>query len=175
MKRYRNGRVVIQQADISRLSVDAIVNAANPQLSGGGGVDGAIHKAAGPKLAEACRELRGCEVGHAVSTKGFDLAAPWVIHAVGPIWEGGHKHEDELLARTYESAMREALELGALSIALPAISTGAYGFPKERATAIAVSSVLDFLEQHQGIEQVIFCCYSDRDVAVYEAVAEEYL
>lgn len=175
MQRYRNGRVVIQQGDITRLSVDVIVNAANPELAGGGGVDGAIHAAAGPELAAACRELKGCEVGGAVSTPGFDLPAPWIVHAVGPVWQGGHKNEDELLARTYESAMREALELGATSVALPAISTGAYRFPKERAAQIAISTVLDFLEQHAAIEQVIFCCYSDRDLAIYEAVAEEYL
>src|SRR5262245_23779230 len=175
MQRYRNGRVVIQQGDIARLSVDAIVNAANPQLAGGGGVDGAIHRAAGPELAQACRELRGCEVGEAKTTPGFELPAPWVIHAVGPVWQGGNNGEDELLARTYESALRKAMEVGAVSVAFPAISTGAYRFPKERAAQIAVSTVLDFLEQHPAIEQVIFCCFSEADTALYEAVADEYL
>ena len=175
MQRYRNGRVIIQQGDITRLSVDAIVNAANPDLAGGGGVDGAIHRAAGPGLGEACRELKGCEVGQAKATPGFELPAPWVIHAVGPVWQGGNKGEDDLLAETYESALREAMEVGATSVAFPAISTGVYRFPKERAAQIAISTVLDFIEQHPAIEQVIFCCFSEADTALYEAVAEEYL
>lgn len=178
MQRYRNGRVIIQQGDITRLSVDAIVSAANPKLSGGGpagGVSAAIHKAAGPGLDAACRELKGCEVGEARTTAGFDLPASWVVHAVGPMWQGGSKDEDALLADTYSSALREAMEAGATSVALPAISTGGNRFPKQRAAQIAVSTVLEFLEQHAAIEQVIFCCFSDADLAIYEAVAEEYL
>jgi len=175
MQRYRNGRVIIQQGDITRLSVDAIVTAANPELSGAGGVDAAVHRAAGPELAAACRELKGCEGGEARTTPGFELAAPWVVHAVGPVWEGGHRGEDVLLGRTYESALREAMEAGATSVALPSIATGANRFPKERAAQIALSTVLDFLEQHAAIEQVIFCCLTEAEATLYETVAEEYL
>lgn len=175
MKRYRNGRVVIQQGDITKLGVDAIVNAANSSLRGGGGVDGAIHRAAGPELLAACVEIGGCDTGQAVVTPGFQLPARLVIHTVGPVWQGGGKDEDTLLQSCYEQSLRRALEHGATSIAFPAISTGAYKFPKQRAAQIAVSTALDFLEQHQGIEQVIFCCYSDSDLAIYESVADEYL
>lgn len=158
-----------------RLSVDAIVSAASPKLVGRGGVEEAVQRAAGPDMVTACRELKGLEIGQARTTAGFELPAPWVVHAAGPAWLGGAKDEDALLAETYESAMREAMEAGATSVALPAISTGGNRFPKHRAAQIAVSTVLDFLEQHAAIEQVIFCCYSDADQAIYETVAEEYL
>ncbi len=175
MQRYRNGRVVLQQGDIVRLSVDAIVSAASPDLLGRGGVEEAIQRAAGADLVSACRELKSVEIGRAVTTPGFDLPAPWVVHAAGPLWQGGTKDEDALLVQTYDSALREAMEAGATSVALPAIATGGNRFPKQRAAQIAVSTVLDFLEQHPSIEQVIFCCFSDADQAIYEAVAEEYL
>ncbi len=175
MQRYKNGRIVIQEGDITKCSVDAIVNAANASLTPGGGVDGAIHRAAGPELAAACRELGGCEPGQAKVTPGFALAAPWVIHAVGPVWQGGGRGEDELLASCYENALRLALENEARTVAFPAISTGVYKFPKQRAAQIAVSSVLDFQEQHPSIEQVVFCCYSPEDLAIYQMAADEYL
>jgi len=175
MKRYKNGRVVIQQGDITKLGVDAIVNAANTSLRGGGGVDGAIHRAAGPELLQACIEIGGCDTGQAVVTPGFQLPAKYVIHTVGPVWQGGGHDEDDLLQSAYEQSLRRALEHQATTVAFPAISTGAYKFPKDRATQIAISTVLDFLEQHPAIEQVIFCCYSDQDRAIYEAVADEYL
>lgn len=175
MQRYRNGRVIIQQGDITRLSVDAIVNASDVHLSGRGGLDAVVHRAGGAELVAACRELKGCEVGQAVATRGFDLPAPWVVHAVGPTWQGGQRDEDDLLAATYESALREAMEVGATSVALPAIATGHHRFPMQRAAQIAISTVLDFLEQHPAIEQVVFCCFTDGDLAIYEAVAEEYL
>lgn len=175
MKRYRNGRVVIQQGDITKLGVDAIVNAANTSLRGGSGVDGAIHRAAGPELVEACIEIGGCDTGEAVVTPGFMLPAKYVIHTVGPVWQGGTHDEDQLLQRCYENCLRQALEHGCASLAFPAISTGRYNFPKQRAAQIAVSTTLDFLEQHEGISQVLFVCYSDGDLAIYESVADEYL
>ncbi|MFO0745783.1 MAG: O-acetyl-ADP-ribose deacetylase [Myxococcota bacterium] len=175
MKRYKNGRVVIQQGDITRLGVDAIVNAANTALRGGGGVDGAIHRVAGPELMHACAEIGGCDTGQAVVTPGFGLPAKYVIHTVGPAWQDGNHHEDELLASCYEQSLRRALENDCTTVAFPAISTGRFRFPKERAAQTAVATVLDFLDQHPGIEQVVFCCYSDADLAIYESVADEYL
>lgn len=175
MRRYKNGRVVIQQGDITRLGVDAIVNAANTALRGGGGVDGAIHRVAGPELLAACIEIGGCDTGQAVVTPGFGLPARFVIHTAGPVWQGGSHHEDELLASCYEQSLRRALEHNCSSIAFPAISTGAYRFPKDRAAQIAVSTVLDFVDQHAGIEQVIFCCYSESDTTIYESVADDYM
>jgi len=175
MKRYRNGRFVIQQGDLTKVGADAIVNAANTSLRGGSGVDGAIHRAAGPELLAACVEIGGCDTGEAVVTPGFLLPARYVIHTVGPVWQGGTHDEDQLLMSCYEQSLRQALEHGCTSIAFPAISTGAFKFPKQRAAQIAVSTTLDFLEQHEGINQVIFCCYSDGDLAIYESVADEYL
>ena len=155
------------QADITTLPVDAIVNAANTSLLGGGGVDGAIHRAAGPELIEECRSLNGCDTGNAKITNGYNLPAKFVIHTVGPVWSGGGNNEDELLKNCYLNSLKLALENNANSIAFPSISTGVYGFPFDRACGIAVSSVQDFVEVNESIQQVIFACFSDSDYETY--------
>jgi O-acetyl-ADP-ribose deacetylase (regulator of RNase III) len=158
------------KADITRLSVDAIVNAANESLLGGGGVDGAIHRAAGPRLLEECRNLGGCATGDAKITHGYDLPARWVIHTVGPIWHGGTSGEDELLASCYRRSLALADEHKARSVAFPAISTGAYGFPIERAAPIAVREVYSLMPKCESIQEVIFACFSDEALEIYERV-----
>jgi O-acetyl-ADP-ribose deacetylase (regulator of RNase III) len=155
--------------DITRLHVDAIVNAANTSLLGGGGVDGAIHRAAGPELLEACRKLHGCPTGDAKATPGFRLPAKWVFHAVGPVWNGGQRGEDGLLAGCYRRALELAREHGVRSIAFPAISTGIYGFPADRAARIAVDTVKAHVES-SGVELVNFVCFDDRTLGIYEAL-----
>ncbi len=165
-------RISIVQGDITKQQVDAIVNAANNTLLGGGGVDGAIHRAAGPELLAYCRTLNGCDTGDAKITPGFRLPARWVIHTVGPIWRGGNNQEDALLARCYRRSLELAEQHGIKSIAFPAISTGAYGFPLERATQIAVAEVRRFLAQHPLPEQVIFVCFSPHDYQVYQQVVQ---
>jgi O-acetyl-ADP-ribose deacetylase (regulator of RNase III) len=172
---YRDGRVSIVQGDLTRLAVDAIVNAANVSLLGGGGVDGAIHRAAGPQLLEECRTLGGAQTGEAKITKGYNLPARYVIHAVGPVWRGGGHDEDGLLAACYRNSLALALGHGIRTIAFPAISTGVYHFPVERATRIAQREVRAFVEAHAEITQVIFCCFSAGDVVVYQTVAKEIL
>lgn len=147
-------------ADITTLRVDAIVNAANPSLLGGGGVDGAIHRAAGPDLLAECRTLKGCETGNAKITKGYKLPAAHVIHAVGPVWHGGGSGEDEALASCYRRALILCQVHGLASIAFPAISTGVYGFPAARAASIAVSSVIQTLKDAPMVTAVTFCCFS---------------
>jgi O-acetyl-ADP-ribose deacetylase (regulator of RNase III) len=175
METFLGGRVGVLQADITTLDVDAIVNAANASLLGGGGVDGAIHRAAGPGLLEECRGLGGAATGEAKRTRGHSLRARWVIHAVGPVWRGGGAGEDALLASCYREALARAAEVSATSIAFPAISTGIYGFPIERATPIAALEVRDGLERSPGLARAIFCCFSDRDRDVYLRVCDELL
>jgi O-acetyl-ADP-ribose deacetylase (regulator of RNase III) len=152
-------RIVVVEGDLTKQEVEAIVNAANSTLMGGGGVDGAIHRAAGPGLLEECRRLGGCPTGEAKITRGHNLPAKWVIHTVGPVWHGGTRREDELLASCYRTSLQLAVEMGIHSIAFPAISAGAYGFPLERATAIAVSEVRSFLEKNPSLEKVVFVCF----------------
>jgi O-acetyl-ADP-ribose deacetylase (regulator of RNase III) len=152
-------RIAIVEGDITRLEIDAIVNAANSSLLGGGGVDGAIHRGAGRALYDACKTLGGCDTGEAKITPGFNLPARYVIHTVGPVWGGGERGEDRLLAACYRNALGLALEHGLASIAYPAISTGAYGFPPDRAALIALRTVLATLKDNETIERVVFCCF----------------
>lgn len=165
-------RVSIVVADITTLAVDAIVNAANEELARGGGVCGAIFRAAGPRLDDACRSQAPCPTGEARVTPGFELQARWIVHAVGPVWRGGTNREAQLLASAYASALSAAQEIGALSIAFPALSTGIYGYPREDAAHIAVHTVNDWCAEHPAPRHIIFCCFSDDDAAIYRYVLE---
>ncbi|MEW8979842.1 MAG: O-acetyl-ADP-ribose deacetylase [Symbiobacterium sp.] len=175
MSTWLDGRIEIVTADITTLAVDVIVNAANPSLLGGGGVDGAIHRAAGPELLEECRTLGGARPGEVKMTRGYRLPAKAVAHAVGPIWRGGSHGEAETLASCYRQALALAEQNGYRSIAFPSISTGAYGYPIRQAAHIAQTTVRDYLESTQVPLHVIFCCYTPGDTAVYEEVAREVL
>ncbi len=161
----------VVHGDITRMEVDAVVNAANSGLLGGGGVDGAIHGAGGPAIGAACKAIRdaqgGCPTGEAVITTGGLLAAPYVIHAVGPVWKGGAQNEDTLLANAYRNSIRLAAEHRLRTVAIPNISTGIYGFPRERAADIAIRAVRDALAEAPGIEQVTFVCYDDENYRLY--------
>jgi O-acetyl-ADP-ribose deacetylase (regulator of RNase III) len=155
------------QSDITKLKVDAIVNAANNTLLGGGGVDGAIHQAAGPELLRACRELGGCATGEAKITAGYNLPARYVIHTVGPVWHHGSHEEAKLLASCYQQSLEIALENQINAIAFPCISTGAYGYPARPAAKIAIAVVKEFCQENTSLEKVLFCCYAFRDHQIY--------
>jgi O-acetyl-ADP-ribose deacetylase (regulator of RNase III) len=161
-------RIQVEKGDITKLKVDAIVNAANSSLLGGGGVDGAIHRAAGPKLLEECKKLNGCSTSEAKITKGYYLLAKFVIHTVGPVWQGGNHSEDKLLESCYNNSLKLAKENGIKSIAFPAISAGVYGFPSDRAAGIAVKTVKEFLENDETIEKVIFVCFDENTYSLYK-------
>ena len=161
-------KIKIIQEDITKLDVDAIVNAANNSLLGGGGVDGAIHRAAGPDLLEETRKIGGCPTGEARVSGGYDLPARWVIHTVGPVWKGGSQNEENLLASCYRNSFAAAVEKGVKTVAFPAVSAGVYGFPLKKATEIAMRETRQFLENDDLLDQVIFVCFSQEALKIYQ-------
>jgi len=161
-------KIRIIEGDITKQAVDAIVNAANTSLLGGGGVDGAIHRAAGPELLEETRQIGGCPTGEARVSKGYRLAAKWVIHTVGPVWSGGNRNEDALLANCYRNSLQAAVDTGAKTIAFPSISTGAYRFPLERATDIAMKETKRFFEKNDDLKEVVFVCFGEAVFKTYQ-------
>ena len=169
-----SNRIELVNSDITTLEVDAIVNAANNSLLGGGGVDGAIHRAAGPALLEECRTLNGCATGEAKITRGYNLPAQHVIHTVGPVWHGGSSGEDDLLASCYRESFQRAREYNLQSLAFPAISTGVYGFPKNRAAGIAIRETQKELSENNELQRVLFVCFNSETRVAYEkALGEE--
>lgn len=160
-------KIEIKKTDITTLAVDAIVNAANKTLLGGGGVDGAIHRVAGTKLLEECKTLNGCKTGEAKITKGYNLTSKFVIHTVGPVWSGGNSNENNLLAECYKNSLLLAVKNGIKSIAFPCISTGVYGFPQLKAAEIAFNTVVEFLNKELSIDKIIFVCFLDKDYEIY--------
>lgn len=166
--------IEIINTDITKLRVDAIVNAANNSLTGGGGVDGAIHKAAGPQLREYCVSLKGCKTGHAKITPGFNLPAKFVIHAVGPVWNNGMSNEEELLAMCYGNSMQLAIDNNIKTIAFPCISTGAYSFPFDKACMLALTAINSFLGKNTSIEKVFLVVFGESDLKNYERVFRKY-
>jgi O-acetyl-ADP-ribose deacetylase len=173
-RRVDEARLDVIVADITTLSVDAIVNAANSSLLGGGGVDGAIHRAAGPELVAECRTLHGCKTGDAKITRGYRLKAGHVIHTVGPVWNGGSHGEDDLLASCYRRSLELCRQHGLTSVAFPAISTGVYRFPAERAASIAVRTVVDTLPAAPALGLIIFCCFSDASAHLHRAALDGF-
>lgn len=169
--------IKVMQGDITKVKVDAIVNAANNSLLGGGGVDGAIHRAGGPVILDECRRIvaiqGGCKTGDAVITTGGNLPAKFVIHTVGPVWNGGSKGEEQLLASAYQNSLTLAAENNIRSIAFPNISTGVYHFPKDKAASIAISTVRSFLESNDGLKEVIFVCFDEENVLLYKELLEK--
>jgi len=165
-------RIELKIGDITVMDVDAIVNAANNTLMGGGGVDGAIHRAAGPQLAEECLLLQGCPTGEAKITRGYNLKARHIIHTVGPVWHGGGKNEEKLLTGCYRNSLRLAVENGVKTIAFPAISTGAYRFPMDRAASIAVTEARNFLRDNPELEKVTFVCFDQAALSAYQKALE---
>ncbi|HXR47055.1 MAG TPA: O-acetyl-ADP-ribose deacetylase [Candidatus Limnocylindrales bacterium] len=168
-----SNRIAVIEGDLTQQQVDAMVNAANTSLLGGGGVDGAIHRAAGPELLAECRTLGGCATGQAKITRGYKLPARWVIHTVGPVWRGGHHHEEELLASCYRSCFALVEQRGIKTVAFPSISTGAYGFPMERAARIALRETKHFLEQNRSMQKVILVCFGASALAVHQTAFRE--
>jgi O-acetyl-ADP-ribose deacetylase len=166
-------RMHVVKEDITRLEVDAIVNAANRTLLGGGGVDGAIHRAAGPQLSDECRSLNGCETGQAKITCGYQLPAKFVVHAVGPVWRGGNNNESLLLESAYQHSLSIASEYDCKTVAFPNISTGIYGFPKKEAAHIAFRTVKQFLKKNSLPKEVFFCCFDDENFSIYQQLLTE--
>ena len=168
-------RIILKVGDITEEAADAIVNAANSSLLGGGGVDGAIHRAAGPDLLTECTGLEGCPPGEAKTTKGYRLPAKFVIHTVGPIWRGGNSGEEKTLENAYRNSLKEAVRIGAKSIAFPAISTGVYRFPPELAADIAVRTIISFLTEDDSLDEVRLICFSDRSAEYHREALDKHL
>lgn len=172
-KIYAMDKIELLKGDITKLEVDAIVNAANSSLLGGGGVDGAIHRAAGPELLQECIKLNGCKTGDAKVTGGYNLQAKYVIHTVGPVWHSGNSNEESLLRSCYRRSMEEAIDHQIKTIAFPNISTGVYHFPKELAAEIAIKEVTNFLKQRNEIDKVIFCCFDEDNYELYKRILKK--
>jgi O-acetyl-ADP-ribose deacetylase (regulator of RNase III) len=168
-----NSRIELIQGDITQLEVDAIVNAANTGRRGGGGVDGAIHRAGGPRIMEECRTIGGCPIGDAVVTSGGNLKAHFVIHAVGPIWQGGNSNEDDTLASAYRNSLNRVVERKIKTVAFPNISTGIYGFPRQRAAEVAIREVEKFLQTNDAIRKIIFCCFDRENYDIYQKLLKQ--